>query len=155
MCEYHIDTHTNLFSFFSDATEQFGGNLFVRMNGRRTVLLEGQRWEYISSVHFLKKSWKGPNGSNSLIPKSEGDIYMMSGYQSKEFGLGLGTKLSLNNLAKINHARRNTKYVSSEDTILVNGSDVKPDIQDDPNLRFFHAGIRNNDIGIPLMQKYN
>ena len=65
---------------------------------------------------------------------------MMSGYQSKEFGLGLGTKLSLNNLAKINHARRNTKYVSSEDTILVNGSDIKPDIKDDPNLRFFSCG---------------
>ena len=42
MREYRVDTHNKLLSFVSDDTEDFGGNLSVRINGRRPVLLVGQ-----------------------------------------------------------------------------------------------------------------
>ena len=41
MREYHIDTHNKLLYFVSDDTEEFDGNLSVRLNGRRPVLLVG------------------------------------------------------------------------------------------------------------------
>ena len=132
-----------LFDFVSDNTSHFGGNLSVRLNGRRPVLLVGQDESTFHQYTFSKKSWKGPNGSNFLMPKSEGDIYMVSGYQSREFGLGLGSKLTPSITAQINIARSNTKYISTEDAILIHGSDMKIDLNDDPTLRFFHAGIYN------------
>ena len=95
------------------------------------------------NTHFQKKSWKGPNGASFLSPKSDGEIYMVSGYQSREFGLGFGKKLTPTILATINNKRKNNRYVSSESAILINGSDIKKDIIDDPSLRYFHAGINN------------
>ena len=68
---------------------------------------------------------------------------MVSGYQSREFGLGLGSKLTPSITAQINIARSNTKYVSKEDAILIHGTDIKKDLKDDPTLRYFHAGISN------------
>ena len=143
MREYHIDTHKALFAFVSDSTSHFGGNLSVRIDGRRPVLLVGQDESTFHQYTFSKKSWKGPNGSNFLIPKSEGDIYMVSGYQAREFGLGLGSKLTPTIIGQINNARRNTNYISAEDAILINGNATKKDLKDDPTLRFFHAGVSN------------
>ena len=75
-----------------------------------------------------------------FIPKIKGDIYMVLGYLPRDFGLGLGNKLSPNNLAKINLVRLNKRYVSSDNANVVNGSDVKADIKYDPTLWVFHAG---------------
>ena len=50
-----------------------------------------------SSFHqyiFAKKSWKGMKGLSQLVPKSVGEVMMISGYQSREFGLGLGELLT-------------------------------------------------------------
>jgi hypothetical protein len=43
---------------------------------------------------FSKKQWKGPNGKEFLMRRSEGDIYMASRYTAREVGLGLGTLLT-------------------------------------------------------------
>lgn len=74
---------------------------------------------------------------------------MVSGYQSREFGLGLGAKL--NDLTKLNLARQNINYISLEDTILINGSDIKPNIKDDPTLCFFHTGVSNDGYCDPSL----
>ena len=115
----------------------------MRINGRRPVLIVGQDKSTFHQCTFSKKSWKGPNGSSFLSPKSDGDIYMVSGYQSREFGLGFRNKLTAEKRATINENRRNKRYVSSEDAILINGTDLKKDIVDDPSLRFFHAGVNH------------
>lgn len=67
-------------------------------------------------------------------------MYIVSSYQSREFGLGFGNKLTPTLIAEINCARRNIKYISKEDAILINGNDLKIEIEDDPNLRFFSCG---------------
>ena len=143
MREYHVDTHEVLLQHVRDDTAQFGGNLSVRINGRRPVLLVGQDESTFHQYTFSKKSWKGPNGSSFLSPKSEGDIYMVSGYQSREFGLGLRNKLTPTMMAFINLNRKNTTYLSREDALLLHSDDSKKDIVDDPSLRYFHAGINN------------
>jgi len=143
MREYHVDTSEELTNYISESTIKFGETLSVRINGRRPVLIIGQDESTFHQYTFSKKSWKGPNGSSFLSPKSDGEIYMVSGYQSREFGLGLGKKLTPTIMATINDKRRKTKYVSSESAILLNGTDLKKDIVDDPSLRYFHAGVNN------------
>ena len=134
MREYHVDTSHELTKYISESTIEYGGNLSVRINGRRPVLIIGQDESTFHQYTFSKKSWKGPNGASFLSPKSDGEIYMVSGYQSREFGLGFGKKLTPTILATINNKRKNNKYVSSESAILINGSDIKKDIIDDPSL---------------------
>ena len=54
MREYHVDTYNKLLSFVSDDTEEFGGNLSVRLNGRRPVLLVGQDESTFHQYTFSK-----------------------------------------------------------------------------------------------------
>ena len=136
MHEYHVDTHHKLCDFLSDSTAQFGGNLSVHINGRQPVLLVGQDESTFHQYNFSKKCWKGPNGSNFLIPKSDGEMYMVSRYQSREFGLGFASKLTPEVLAQINLSRRNKHDISSEDNFLINGLNTKNDITDEPALRY-------------------
>ena len=52
--------------------------------------------------------------------------------------------LTADNLAKINLKRRGSKYNSTIDAVLVKGSSLKADLNDDPTLRYFHAGINKD-----------
>lgn len=65
---------------------------------------------------------------------------MVSWYQSSEFGLGLDSKVTPTILATINLARQNTKYIRYEYTILVNGTDVKCDTNDNLTLHLLSCG---------------
>ena len=54
---------------------------------------------------FSSKHWKGPTYLNCILPKSSCKILIISGFQSQEFGLGLGDLLSPVILSKINENR--------------------------------------------------
>ena len=58
MREYHVDTHEELLKHISDSTAEFGGNLSVRINGRRPVLLVGQDESTFHQYTFSKKVGK-------------------------------------------------------------------------------------------------
>lgn len=47
------------------------------------------------------------------------------------------------------------KYVSFEDATLVNGTDIKPDINDDPTLQIFMWELTMKDIEIHHIQKHS
>jgi hypothetical protein len=94
MREYHLDTHKTFGDFVSANNKQFGGDLSIRLRaGERPVLLVSQDESTFHQFIFSKKQWKGPNGKSFLMPKSEGEIYMASGFVAGEFGLGLGLRL--------------------------------------------------------------
>ena len=69
---------------------------------------------------------------------------MISGFQSRECGLGLGSLLIDVICQKINDKRRCQRYKSSADAMLINSNDLKNDIVDDPLLRYFHAGANKD-----------
>jgi hypothetical protein len=74
---------------------QCGGDLNVRLRiGERPVFLVGQDESTFHQYIFSKKQWRGPNGKAFLMPKSEGEMYMASGFTAREFGLGLGSRLT-------------------------------------------------------------
>ena len=91
MREYHVDTHKDLINFVH--SKCYGGDLSVRIGVNRPVLLVGQDETTFHQLSFSKKQWKCPKGKCFLLPKTEGEIYMVSGFQAREFGLGLGNIL--------------------------------------------------------------
>ena len=111
MCEYHIDTHESLQQYIDDRYKVFGGNPSVKMQpGERQVILVGQDESSFHQFTFSKRYWKGPKGRTMLLPKSVGETYMVSGYQSCEFGLGLGKLLNENVLEAVNQKRE--RYIN-------------------------------------------
>ena len=68
---------------------------------------------------------------------------MISGYQSREFGLGFANILTPEVLDQINLSGTKKHYIRSEDVFLINGSNNKNDITDDPALIYFHTGVSN------------
>jgi hypothetical protein len=147
MREYHVDTHKAFCAFVSANTKQYGGDLSVRLRvGERPVMLVSQDETTFHQFIFPKKQWKGPNGKAFLMPKSEGDICMASGFTAYEFGLGLGSRLTPEIRNEINEShRRNKPYVSTGDAELIKGSPNKTEFKDsyDPSLAFFRTGVQH------------
>ena len=91
MHEYHIDTHPCLNNYIATDNLKYGGNLSVRKDdNEKPLMLIGQDESTYHQFTFSKKQWKGPQGHHMIQPKGEGEMLMVSGYQSREFGLGLG-----------------------------------------------------------------
>ena len=76
---------------------------------------------------------------NLITPK--GEKKMISSFQSRELGLGIGALLTEYMLLNINTNRKDTKYLSSNDSLLIDTTDNKQSLSDDPSLRYFKAGI--------------
>ena len=72
---------------------------------------------------------------------------MISGFQSREFGLGFGNLLTNEILSLINNNRKGQKYLSAADALLINNNAFKPDIADDPSLRFLRQGLIKKATG--------
>ena len=56
---------------------------------------------------FSKNYWKSPDGKSFIQPKDTGEILMISGFQGRSCGLGLGSLLAPEVLEKVNKARDN------------------------------------------------
>jgi hypothetical protein len=80
------------------------------------------------------------------MPKSEGEIYMASGFTAREFGLGLGSLLTPAIRNDINESHQQNKpYMSMGDAELVKGLTIKTEFKDfyDPSLAFFRTGVQH------------
>ena len=139
MREYHIDTNNILENYVPAADKKYGGSKSVRNLGKALMII-GQDESTYHQYIFSKKQWKTPSGAEPLLPKSVGEMYMVSGFQSRTFGLGNKQNLTEETIERINEKRKNKLYESKIDATILNGSDKKNDLSDDPTLRFFRAG---------------
>lgn len=55
------------------------------------------------------KYWTGPKGERPLLPKSEGDAYMVSAFSGRDIAFGL--KLTDEEMAEVNRRRKDTSYI--------------------------------------------
>ena len=65
---------------------------------------------------------------------------MVSGFQSRACGLGLGHLLSPKVLEEINKTRKNKNYCPSEGASILYNTDNKKEITDDPLYIYFNTG---------------
>ena len=121
--EYHIDTHPVLLNYVDIGNRKYGGNLSVRRDkARLPLMIIGQDESTFHQYIFANKSWKSSSGTNQIMPKSIGDILMVSGYQAREFGLGFGDLLSPDMVSEINKRRDGTEYLSTKDANILYNS---------------------------------
>ena len=140
--EYHIDTHNSLVEFILPENVKYGGNLSHRLPvGSRPIMILGQDESTFNQLIFSSRYWQGPKGMSFITPKSTGEILMISGYQAREFGLGLRSLLTAEILAIVNSNRKGTKYRSEKDAKLLYNKVQKEALTDDPSLRYFEAGV--------------
>ena len=67
-------------------------------------------------------------------------MMMISGYQSREIGLGLGSYLTPEILENLNINRAGKRYISSSDALMIYNCDLKPALQSDPLVKYFKCG---------------
>jgi hypothetical protein len=121
MREYHVDCHDSFPEFIRENNKQYGGNLSVRKrNENRPCICVGEDESSYSQFTFSSKTWKGPNGEETLKPKGEGETLMVAAFCSREFGLG--RQLSVEELYLINNFRDEKRNL-----YLARGSRIKWD----------------------------
>jgi len=59
---------------------------------------------------------------------------MISGFQSREYGLGVGVLRTLEIIELITIKRSGSKYRATEDIMLLFSTDLKSDLTDNPTL---------------------
>ena len=136
--EYHMDTYLCL--QYEDH-RPFEYKISVRKpDNVKPLIIFGQDESTYHQFIFSKKIWKSNTGASYIQPKGMGEILMISAFQSRKTGLGLGHYLSDEIRREVNANRKGKSYLLKDDTKLIYGSDTKSDINNDPMLQYFSAG---------------
>jgi hypothetical protein len=86
--EYHVDCCKEL-QERCDTETRFGSYLIVHLGNDQPLLSFGHD-EAVSKQYTLTKSaWVAPDGTKVLLPKDEGQGWMISAFQSREFRFGM------------------------------------------------------------------
>jgi hypothetical protein len=109
----------------------------------RPIMIVGQDESVFAQYLLGSKSWVGPKGQRPLLPKTEGDGYMLSAFVSREFGFG--RELSEDELARINAARRGRErtYIDSQAALEILKSTQKPILTESPFVKYLYIGANN------------
>ena len=106
-------------------------------------MIIGQDESVFKQYSFGRKCWVGPGGETQLLPKSDGYSKMVSGFVSRDFGVGL--YLSKVELEEVNERRMGSEwghYLSKDEALTVYGTTQKKKLTDQLTLiRFFDVGI--------------
>ena len=124
MREYHIDTHPT----FNDENK-YQKKISIRSQATRPLMMIGQDESVFKQYSFGRKCWVGPGGETQLLPKSDGYSKMVSGFVSRDFGVGL--YLSKEQLEEVNERRMGSEwghYLSKEEAITVYGTTKKKEV---------------------------
>ena len=109
----------------------------------RPLMIVGQDESVFAQYLLGSKTWVGPKGQRPLLPKSEGDGYMLSAFVSREFGFG--RELSKAELDKVNGERRgaNKTYIDKQAAMEILKSTQKPLLPESPLLKNLYIGAIN------------
>ena len=79
----------------------------------RPLMIVGQDESVFAQFLLGSKTWVGPRGQRPLLPKAEGDGYMLSSFVSRE--LDFGRELTMAEFEKVNSECRgaNRTYLDS------------------------------------------
>jgi hypothetical protein len=76
----------------------------------KPIMIIGQDESVFAQYLLGSKTWVGPKGQRPLLPKSEGEGYMLSAFVSRE--LGFGRKLTGDELTKIINNERESERLT-------------------------------------------
>lgn len=143
MVEHHVDNHKSFHERMNKPETPFGGNLSVRINGAKPLIVFGQDESIYKQFLLKSKAWKTPDGESQIVPKDEGAGLMISAFVSRDFGFGLKA-LTTDQLNMINEARRQKKYCDEEAAKQINGDARKRDLKAHPFCIEFDYGNQHD-----------
>ncbi|KAI2513104.1 hypothetical protein MHU86_1396 [Fragilaria crotonensis] len=116
----------------------------IRVSSRaKPIIIVGQDESVFAQYLLGSKTWIGPAGQRPLLPKSEGDGYMLSAFVSREFGFG--RELTEAELVKINADRRGVgrTYIDTQAALEIYGTTTKQVFTESPLVRYLYIGANN------------
>jgi hypothetical protein len=107
--------------------------------GSKKLLLGGQDECVFSQYLSPSKQWVTLQGERPVMPKTEGDIYMLSGIQGRD--IGFARPLSAEELARVNAERAGKDYFSEEAALALNKTKAKAPLTSTPFVKYIHVGV--------------
>ncbi len=106
-------------------------------------MIVGQDESVLAPYLLGAKTWIGPKGQRTLLPKSEGDGYMLLSFVSIEFWFG--RLLTNDELAEINLERRasTATYTDKHAAMEILGTINKPVLMESPFVKYLFIEINN------------
>ena len=141
--EEHIEFHIDYWSRFGEAGITATKSLRVASRAR-PLMIVGQDESVFAQYLLGSKTWVGNKGQRPLLPKSEGDGYMLSAFVSRDFGFG--RQLTDMELESINNARRTKNggtYTDQHAAMEILGTIVKADLTESPFVKYLFIGVNN------------
>jgi len=119
MVECHVDDN-KIFMERANGVTRFGGWLSVRRDvTMKPLIIWGQDECAFQQHRYSPKQWVAPDGTQTILPKSDGYLMMVSAFQSRDFGFAW--KMS----ELVNSRRLNQHYVDKEAALDVTGKSTK------------------------------
>ncbi|KAI2509788.1 hypothetical protein MHU86_4641 [Fragilaria crotonensis] len=143
--EEHIEFHVDYWNRFgAEGTERINPSRSIRVSSNaRPIMIIGQDESVFAQYLMGAKTWVGPNGQRPLLPKSEGDGFMLSAFVSREFGFG--RQLTEIELEQINRERRPTgaTYTDVHAAMEILGTPNKAALTESPFVKYLYIGVNN------------
>ncbi|KAI2489198.1 hypothetical protein MHU86_25404 [Fragilaria crotonensis] len=123
----------------------------VAANNQHTSLIDSDTpydyWagrERFAQYLLGSRTWIGPSGQRPLLPKSEGDGYMLSAFVSRVFGFGrVMTKEELDQVNATRRAVGRNTYIDEQAAKEVFGTINKSDLKESPLVKYLYIGAGN------------
>ena len=146
--EFHVD-YWNRVIAATDTNQQMiqkekKPTTSIRVSSQtRPLMIIGQDESVFAQYLLGSKMWVGPKGQRPLLPKTEGDGYMLSAFVSREFGFG--KEMTDAELALVNDARRGTHktYIDTQAANEILKSIEKPLLTESPFVKYLYIGANN------------
>ena len=142
MCEFHCDDVEDV----EEVSMNFPLTTSTRVPPNvRPLLILGQD-ECVFSQHlFGQKQWVTPSGQRPLMPKTEGDIHVMSALQCRDFGFS--RPVTEDEMSQVNQIRQQgpqSECVDVDAAKSVCKTPKKPKPTESPFVKHIHVGINND-----------
>jgi len=142
MCEYHIDDVEDI----KEVAMNVPLTTSTRVDPNVCPLLILGQDECVFLQHlFGQKQWVTPTGQRPIMPKTEGDIWMMSVLQCRDFGFG--RPMTDDELARVNDLRKErteSHHVDVDASKAINKTTKKLSLLESPFVKYIHVGINND-----------
>jgi hypothetical protein len=139
--EFHVDYWVTRHQTGSLLPNKIASMSVRAPRGARPIMIIGQDESVFAQYLLGSKTWVGPKGQRPLLPKSEGDGYMLSAFVSREFGFG--RPLTLEELTTINATRLGRQYLDTHAASEVTKTFDKPPLTDSPFVKYLFIGANN------------
>jgi hypothetical protein len=147
--EFHVDYWNQIIHTTTNANQQSiqqhkKPTTSIRVSSQaRPLMIIGQDESVFAQYLLVSKTWIGPKGQRPLLPKTEGDGYMLPAFVSSEFGFG--KEMTEAELAKVNDERRgmHKTYIDTQAATEILKSIEKPLLTESPFVKYLYIGANN------------